>query len=91
MSESHRGKVFTEDHKKNISNSNKGKTKIFTKEHKENLSKSHKGKSHSDETKNKMSNSHKKPQNKLMCPFCKKIGGNSMKMWHFNNCKFKHP
>ena len=58
----------------------------FTDEHKENLSKSHKGKLHTEETKNKMSNSHKNPQTKLECPFCKKIGGNSMKRWHFNNC-----
>lgn len=28
-----------------------------------------------------------KPQNKLECPICGKLGGNSMKRWHFNNCK----
>ena len=88
ISESHKGKILSEEHKENISNSNKGKTKIFTDEHKENMSKSHIGKLHTEETKNKMSNSHKKPQTKLECPFCKKIGGNSMKMWHFNNCKY---
>lgn len=26
---------------------------------------------------------------KLVCPHCKKEGGNSMKRWHFNNCRLK--
>jgi hypothetical protein len=25
----------------------------------------------------------------LICPYCDKSGGNSMKRWHFNNCKLK--
>lgn len=25
----------------------------------------------------------------MTCPYCKKTGGNTMKRWHFNNCKLK--
>jgi hypothetical protein len=30
----------------------------------------------------------KKPQNILICPHCKKEGGNAMRRWHFDFCKF---
>lgn len=28
-------------------------------------------------------------QNIITCPHCQKSGGNTMKRWHFDNCKFK--
>jgi hypothetical protein len=46
------------------------------------------GKFHSEETKNKMSQSHKGwvPE-KISCTYCNKIGAVSqMKRWHMNNC-----
>lgn len=54
----------------------------------------------SEETKLKISNSLKgnvphnkgKPDIKIECPHCKKVGGTSiMKRWHFSNCKYKGP
>jgi group I intron endonuclease len=27
------------------------------------------------------------PQHKISCPHCNKVGGNSMRRWHFENCK----
>jgi len=57
-----------------------------------------KGRIHSEETRKNMSEAHKGqiPYNKglkyetIECPHCKKIGGsNSMKRYHFDNCKNK--
>lgn len=50
-----------------------------------------KGKSHTDESKMKMSLSHKgKPKQKLLCPHCKKsIAINLFNRFHNNNCKLK--
>lgn len=56
------------------------------------------GKTHSEETRNKISNklkgkqAHNKNQKDqiVKCPHCEKLGGNSvMKRWHFDNCKHK--
>ena len=49
------------------------------------------GKTHSEEAKRKISESKKgKPQEKVTCPHCKKVGGITvMKRWHFDNCKKK--
>jgi len=58
---------------------------------------------HSEETKKKISDSHKgkivteeakiamrKPKTKIVCPHCNMLGGsNNMYRWHFNNCKLK--
>jgi hypothetical protein len=58
---------------------------------------------HSEETKKKISDSHKgkivteetkfamrKPKRKIVCPHCNMLGGsNNMYRWHFNNCKLK--
>ena len=47
-------------------------------------------KHHSDETKLKMSLAKQKPQQKVICPYCKKEGEiANMKRYHFENCKFK--
>jgi len=65
---------------------NKGKkTGPLSEEHKNNISKGSKGKPKSEEWKQKM----RKPQKIIKCPHCSKTGGNSMKRWHFDNCKFK--
>ena len=49
------------------------------------------GKKHSPETKLKMSNSRKGISHpKVTCPHCNKSGGgNSMKRWHFKNCRWR--
>ena len=88
ISESHKGKILSDEHKQKISESNKGRHRnIVSLETREKLSKSHLGKTVSKETKNKMSESHKKPQSKIQCDRCGKVGGNSMRRWHFENCK----
>lgn len=30
-----------------------------------------------------------RPQGIIVCPYCKKSGGNAMYRWHFDNCKLK--
>lgn len=58
-------------------------------ETKDKISKSRLGKTHSDESKQKMSLS-QKSIGILVCPHCNKIGtGNTMKQWHFDNCKLR--
>lgn len=68
MSSWQTGRRLTLEHKNNISKSNKGKhSRTFTKEHKENISKAMKDKKrcgHSNNTKNKMSESAKKRWNR---------------------------
>jgi hypothetical protein len=73
-------------------------------EHAEKCRKAHLGKKMSDDAKQRIGNffrnrplseDHKaklrKPQEKINCPYCWKIGGKSvMKKWHFENCKFKN-
>lgn len=75
-------------------------------ETKQKISKSNIGKKRSDETKQKISLSKKGKkisdahrlalsiprgkQTKIVCPYCKKDGGNAMRRWHFENCKFKN-
>jgi len=57
LSESHKGKKLSEEHKKKISKSNK--KRIVSEETKKKISKSHKGKKLSEEHKKKISKSHK--------------------------------
>ena len=94
MSISQKGKVVSEETKKKISKTLKEQPgRPHTEESKEKMKNSAKnrekgggmtGKPHSEETKKKMG----KPKNKIICPFCSKIGGDSqMKRWHFQNCK----
>jgi len=95
MSESGKNKIFTKEHKINISKANSGKNhplygKLHSKETKQKMSESQVGKKHSIQTKNKISASLKgKPKPKIKCPHCDKQGAeNTMKRWHFDNCKF---
>lgn len=98
ISKSLKGKKFSDQRKKNISNSlkgvtawNKGKkmSKDFIEKHYSNRTSPMEGKTHNNSTKQKMSIAAKKLP-KVACPYCNKQGkGNSMKRWHFENCKFK--
>jgi hypothetical protein len=48
------------------------------------------GKTQPDEWKLKNSLANQKPKNKVSCPHCGAVGGESiMKRWHFDNCKLK--
>lgn len=59
----------------------------FSEEHRKNLSISHKGNKLSESAKEKL----RKPQKKVECPYCLKIGGLPiMKRYHFENCKLKN-
>ena len=74
----------SDDMKRKLSESNKGKK--HTKETKNKMSESHKGKQHSEETKEKLRVS----QKIVICPYCKKEGGErAMKRYHFEECKMK--
>lgn len=74
----------TENTKIKISNSNQGKKRSDLSRKKISLSK--KGKKFSDAHRNSLKKP-KGPQTKIICPHCLKEGGNSMKRWHFDNCK----
>ena len=104
ISEAHIGKILSEAHKRNIGDGNRGKIvsessrekmrKPKNSSHKKNMSIARQGVLLSDEHKSKISaNSAKywlgKSQPKIKCPHCEKIGGNTMKRWHFDNCKLK--
>jgi group I intron endonuclease len=92
MSISKTGNVLTEEHKKNISNTLIGQPK--SDKHKQNISlgrigkpSNRKGQPCSTEHKMKLSTSAKQLPTST-CPHCGHIGkGNSMKRWHFDNCK----
>ena len=79
------GLKFSEEHKRNLSNSHKNK--VISQEQRDKISQSLKGRVNgplSAETRAKLS----VPKKTLMCPHCGKVGGNSqMKRWHFDNCK----
>lgn len=94
---------FSDHARKNISEGHKGeKNHMFgkkrTHEEKEKMSANRKGKcvgednpfygkTHSAETIEKIVNTNKREHT---CPYCNKTGAsNSMKRWHFDNCKFK--
>lgn len=70
---------------------------IFTKERNAKISESLRGKpgrmlgkSHNNETKIKMRHAKiGRKQNVIVCPYCGKIGGNTMLRYHFDNCKSK--
>lgn len=71
--------VITEEHKRKISESNKGRKGPM------------KGKTHLEETKKKISESNKgRTFEQVECPHCHKIGPKpQMHQWHFDNCKHK--
>jgi hypothetical protein len=88
LSKLNKGKILgphSEEHKQKMSESLKGMIK--SEEHKQKISKTLKGRStgpKSDEHKMNL----RKPKEKVMCPYCGKIGGiSSMSRWHFNNCR----
>jgi hypothetical protein len=101
MSEAKEGKTHSEETKRKMSKAKKGMSeetkrkmseakKSMSEETKRKIGEAKKGKPKSEETKRKMSEAHKdKPQPKLTCPHCNKEGGNSMKHYHFSNCKQK--
>ena len=97
-SEALKGKKLSEEHKRKISEAKRGKPK--SEETKRKISEAQKGKhegennpmygkKRSEETKRKISEALKgNPQPKTTCPHCGKEGGaNTMKRWHFENCK----
>ncbi len=78
LSEARIGKNFSEEHKRNLSNSNRGKKP--SKKCMEASIKAHTGLVASEETRRKL-------REKLTCPYCGKTGGKSkMKTYHFDNC-----
>jgi hypothetical protein len=91
------GKQFTESHKKNLSESNKGKfgkeNNFYGKQHsvqtKQLISKKLTGKVRTDEFKDNLSAMYLgKPKPIIKCPHCDKEGGlPQMKRYHFDNCK----
>jgi hypothetical protein len=85
IGQSLKGREYSEETKTKMRNSKIGRT--FSEESRKKMSKSQKNKIVSEETKLKMKNTHL--NNPIIeCPHCGKNGkGNSMKRWHFDNCK----
>jgi hypothetical protein len=84
--------LFTPERNQKISISNTGKLKGIPKssEHKKSLSLSHLGHLPSMETREKMAEAKVgKQQYIIVCPHCGKSGGNTMRRWHFTNCREK--
>ncbi|QCW19198.1 hypothetical protein FFZ30_0068 [Salmonella phage DaR-2019a] len=70
-----KGRVFTEEHRRRLGESQIGNTKS-------------KGCKRSIETRKKMSEAGKKPKEKKTCPHCGMTGGaGNMTRYHFDNCK----
>lgn len=65
------------------------KNRIVTNHTRSKMAKAKRGKARSTETKRKLSEANKgKQMPTITCPHCSKSGaGNSMKRWHFNNCR----
>lgn len=71
--------------KENISKGHKGQ--VFTEEHKQALRKP-KCEGYSEMRRQMMLGTKRGPNKQVECPHCRKWGGiNTMKQWHFNNCK----
>lgn len=99
LSNINKGKTRSDETRQKISDGLKGRP--FSLKHRQSLSVLKKGennpnygKPRSLETRQKMSITQKGmrtgvPQQVLVCPHCGKAGGNAMKMWHFDNCKYK--
>ena len=80
----------SEETKAKIGDANRGR--IFTKEQKKSFIGRGTGRTigpMSEEHKRKIGKDNSRPQKKLTCPHCGKIGGTSMNRWHFDNCKQK--
>ena len=90
----HSSWIRTKEYKDKLSKSLIGKKKMKkkTKEVIENLRKKLIGRKLSDETKTKISLACRGKKQKLIkCPHCGKEGGNTMRRYHFDNCKNKLP
>lgn len=84
--------IVTEEHRKNISNSTKGKKKKpFTEEHKKNISIARAKQVFTEEHRRNQSIARKNiPKEKIICPHCQKEGGKPVMIrHHFDNCKRK--
>ena len=88
----------TEEHKKKLSESKKGKSPSIETRQKMSMSNQHKGKKIPWNLNNVTPEANKKrsiamvgrSKSKIECPHCHKIGGfPQMKQWHFDNCKEK--
>ena len=95
LSKSHSGKVFTDEHKNNISK------RVITKEWRDKLSKANTGKileNHSEKIKSGFTDESRKKISEAMknsplkkCPYCnKECRGSNYSRWHGENCKEKH-
>jgi len=86
MSAAHKGRKHSEETKEKMSASKKN----MSTETKARISAAQKDKKISEETKAKISAALKGfVQEIVQCPHCPKSGGNIMKRYHFDNCKFK--
>ncbi|MBT6472525.1 MAG: hypothetical protein HOK52_14840 [Candidatus Marinimicrobia bacterium] len=86
MSAAHKGRKHSEETKEKMSASKKN----MSPETKARISAAQKDKKISEETKAKISAALKGfVQEIVQCPHCPKSGGNIMKRYHFDNCKFK--
>ena len=87
MSKIHSGKIQTEESKEKNRQAHLGKSN--SKETREKISKANKGQRRTAEQKENYSKAQKgKPQSKVECPHCHKIGGaTNMTRYHFDNCK----
>lgn len=97
LSKIHKNRIFTDIHRKRISDAKIGIPK--SEEHRLKLSISNigqnKGSFKSEETKSKISKCKKGisigKQSISICPYCNKSGGSSaMQRYHFDNCKLMH-
>jgi len=94
-----RTRIFTEEHKRNISNAQKGKKRRpFSEQHKAKIGLAHQGKIVSSETTKKWQNAMELRKQsgikdirnikQVICPHCGKIGGGgNMTRYHFLKCK----
>lgn len=77
LSITNKGRVFSEEHRRNLGKAQIGNTKA-------------KGCKRSAETRRRISEAAKKPKKKVTCPHCGLTGGSSnMTRYHFDNCKSK--
>jgi group I intron endonuclease len=90
LSEVHTGRKRDKSIGDKISKANKGRT--VGEEGRRNMSEGRKGMKLSEEHKKKIGDAFRgKPQKKVTCPHCGKVGGISpMKGYHFENCKLKN-
>lgn len=89
------GKKHSEESRKKMSDSAKNREPSFkghkhSEETKEKIRKANTGRNITDEHKAILRDKalgRKQPL--IECPYCGKVGGNMMRVWHFDNCKYK--